>query len=328
MKKKLKRFYILISSMVVFYSASINAACVKNPNFSGVNRTLPNVTYTIQFDNTNSYTLGSLKTSSYVSASTSLARTPNDVYCQGQMRTYYLSPWSGRFSVDKVSTNIPGIYLKTYAGGADRVPFAGAIAETSYIMLPSFLWQVDIIKQGNVTQSAAINSGALAEVYQFNYSNNSRFNVSTLYIPANGIRINVVNCSLKNSQSVYNIELGDWYDTQFKNIGDTSTSVDIPIAFTCMAGANIKATVTSSASYVDINTGKLALSGADKATGIAIQLLDKNNSPIKLNTTNSLQNSVPAGDYMFNWKARYIKTADKITPGSANSTATVNIRYE
>ncbi len=75
-------------------------------------------------------------------------------------------------------------------------------------------------------------------------------------------------------------------------------------------------------------SGKLALSGADKATGVAIQLLDKNSVPIKLNTKNSLQNSVPAGDYMFNWKARYIKTADKITPGSANSTATVNIRYE
>ncbi|WP_449720030.1 fimbrial protein, partial [Actinomadura verrucosospora] len=59
-----------------------------------------------------------------------------------------------------------------------------------------------------------------------------------------------------------------------------------------------------------------------------IQLLDKNNNPIKLNTKNSLQNNVPAGDYMFNWKARYIKTADNITPGTANASATVNIRYE
>ncbi|MEX6175620.1 hypothetical protein AB6G03_01200 [Providencia hangzhouensis] len=31
---------------------------------------------------------------------------------------------------------------------------------------------------------------------------------------------------------------------------------------------------------------------------------------------------------MFDWKARYIKTADNITPGTANASATVNIRYE
>ncbi|WP_265510932.1 fimbrial protein, partial [Providencia rustigianii] len=54
----------------------------------------------------------------------------------------------------------------------------------------------------------------------------------------------------------------------------------------------------------------------------------KNNNPIKLNTKNSLQNNVPSGDYIFNWKAQYIKTANSITPGSANATATVNIRYE
>ncbi len=127
--------------------------------------------------------------------------------------------------------------------------------------------------------------------------------------------------------SVPTINLGDWYDTQFPTVGSTSTNINIPITLNCMAGTNIKATVTSS-KYEDTATGKLALTGPDSATGVAIQLLDKNNNPIKLNTLNSLQNNVPAGDYMFDWKARYIKTADNITPGTANASATVNIRYE
>ena len=86
--------------------------------------------------------------------------------------------------------------------------------------------------------------------------------------------------------------MGTWYDTQFKNIGDVSKNVDIPITLSCAAGTNIKATVTSSAGYIDVNTGKLKLSGTNPATGIGIQLLDKNNNPIKLNTKNSLQNQV------------------------------------
>lgn len=327
MKKNLKKFAMLVSSIIVFYSSTVNASCIKNPNFSGVNRTLPSATYTIQFDNTNSYTIDTLKTSSYVSTKTSLARLPNDVECRGQMRAYYLSPWSGRFSVDRVSTNIPGIYLKVYARGAGWVPVSSPIATTSYIMDPSFNWQVDIIKQGNVTQSTTINSGALAEIYQFNYVNSSRFNVSTLYIPANGIRINVVNCSLKNNQNTYNINMGDWYDTQFKNINDTQGTTAIPIALSCLTGTNIKVTVTSD-NIDNAANGRLGLTGADKATGIAVQLLNNAGTPIVLNQQFIQQNGVTQTDYIFGWKARYIKTAATITPGTANANATVNIRYE
>lgn len=86
--------------------------------------------------------------------------------------------------------------------------------------------------------------------------------------------------------------------------------------------------MTSSAGYVDTNTGKIKLSGQGQATRVAIQLLDRNSNPIKLNSKFTLQNNVAGGDYIFNWKARYIKTANNITAGTANATASVNIRYE
>lgn len=156
--------------------------------------------------------------------------------------------------------------------------------------------------------------------------NNHQWILSTLRIPAGAIKVNSLKCTTKATS--YNINLGTWYDTQFKNIGDVSQNVNVPITLNCAAGTNIKATVTSSAGYIDANTGKLKLSGANSATGIGIQLVNANNSPIKLNTKLTMQNNVSSGDYIFNWKARYIKTGNTITAGSANSVATVNILYE
>lgn len=61
----------------------------------------------------------------------------------------------------------------------------------------------------------------------------------------------------------------------------------------------------------------------------------RNISPIKSLVTvgdgvspSMVFDSVPNGDYLFNWKARYIQTAPTMTPEVANSTAVVNILYE
>lgn len=59
-----------------------------------------------------------------------------------------------------------------------------------------------------------------------------------------------------------------------------------------------------------------------------MQLLNNAGTPIVLNQKLTQQDNVAQGDYIFGWKARYIKTAATITPGTANANATVNIRYE
>ncbi|WP_321146990.1 fimbrial protein, partial [Providencia alcalifaciens] len=104
-------------------------------------------------------------------------------------------------------------------------------------------------------------------------------------------------------------------------------NIDIPITLSCAAGTNIKVNVTSDA-IDNASTGKLSLTGPNKATGIAVQLLNNTSNPITLNTQWTQQDNVPEGDYIFGWKARYIKTSNTVTPGTANTTATVNIRYE
>ncbi|MDM3869663.1 fimbrial protein, partial [Proteus faecis] len=229
-----------------------------------------------------------------------------------------------------VQTNIPGIgiQVKLHELGLLNLTHNNmANPSANHYTIINPYWTVKILKTGRVTESGSVNWGMLAKVVQNNtLPRNSTWNISSLYLPLNAIKINSLKCSTKSSN--YNVNMGTWYDTQFKNIGDVSKNVDIPITLSCAAGTNIKATVTSSAGYIDVNTGKLKLSGANSAKGIGIQLLDKNNNPIKLNTKNSLQNQVASGDYIFGWKARYIKTGSTITPGSANSIAVVNILYE
>ncbi|EHZ6873787.1 fimbrial protein [Providencia huaxiensis] len=323
---------IIIINLILLYCTNANAnKCMPNPQ-NGKTGYLPPANIIIQADNSIpvNTVLASYNVHIYpIGYPTFLAGS----VCNILIEYMYLNGW--KVNSNKVAqTNVPGIGIKIYGLRKENTMALPHVSTTPGIfkfsattLFPNeIVWYVDIIKTGSIN-SGALAAGPLARMQNRDPHKRETYVITSLYIPSN-FKITNVSCSIKNNKSTYDIHLGDWYDTQFNNIGDTSTSADIPITLTCAAGTNIKTTVTSSAGYVDINTGKLALSGTDTATGVAIQLLDKNNAPIKLNTKNSLQNNIPSGDYMFNWKARYIKTADKITPGSANATATVNIRYE
>ncbi|EPI2106931.1 fimbrial protein [Providencia rettgeri] len=319
----------LLFGCLFFYSYASYAECLKGTYTAHHN--IPDRTIYIQYDNlhANNYVLASHSirafTADYIFA------MPYENDCGGYLDTYYVNGWSANSS--KIApTNIPGVGVRikfTNNVLPGYIPTRSVTIDKSYTLTSTNgynNWEVEILKTGTIATSGVIRSGHIANLTQYNTKVGTRFLGATLGFGSN-YRISVVSCSLKNNQSTYNINMKDWYDIQFPNIGSTSTPVDIPITLTCAAGTNIKATVTSS-KYEDTATGKLGLTGSNSATGVAIQLLDKNNNPIKLNTKNSLQNNVPAGDYMFNWKARYIKTADNITSGTANASATINIRYE
>lgn len=319
---------ILLLSGVLFYSTYTFSACIQNPNLKNIRVDIPNKVYSIQYDDMGTRVLEEIKIN-YKNGPIN-TYSGNDGQCgNASIFASYTNGWVP--NVNKiVQTNIPGIGMKVYFNNIGAINFnwvskSNEVGKTFH--MPNPYWRVQIIKTGQVTQSGSLKLGEVAKAVQNNTApRNTTWNLTSLFLPLNAIRINSLKCSTKSSS--YNVNMGTWYDTQFKNIGDVSKDVSIPITLSCAAGTNIKATVTSSAGYIDVNTGKLKLSGANQATGIGIQLLDRNNNPIKLNTKNSLQNQVASGDYIFGWKARYIKTGSTITPGSANSIATVNILYE
>lgn len=325
---------LIVSSVLAvgcLYTGYVNAICVQNPALNNIITTVTPRTFNLFYDD-NSVRDLSVFEHRYASGSP-YAITTNPGTC-GYMNWQYAYANSWKPDANYIAnTNIPGIGVKIkhdrfYLNNGNE-PFYIPHNNTHRRMrVDTPMWTVTFIKTGRVTQSGALSSGIIGHARVYNPYPKTTFTLASLYFPTDQIKVNILQCSLKNNQSVYNIELGDWRDTQFPNIGDASDVIDVPITLTCNPGTNIKTTVTSSSGYIDPNTGKLALSGANKATGVAIQLLDKNNTPIKLNTKNISQSNVPEGDYIFGWKARYIKTAEKITPGSANASATVNIRYE
>ncbi|MCX2589179.1 fimbrial protein [Proteus penneri] len=322
----------LLLGGILIYSAYSTAACIQNPNYNNVIVDVPNRVFNIQHDDLTTRTLATITLNYRPANITSFKGNSGECGRNAFIKGDFINGWipnSNRIA----ATNIPGIGIKVKMNnmGYINLKYTGAnqpsnaIIEKFQIINPA--WTVEIIKTGRVTQSAVLKGGNLARMIQHNtLPANHQWILSTLRIPVGAIKVNSLKCTTKSDN--YNISLGTWYDTQFKNIGDVSQNVNVPITLSCAAGTNIKATVTSSAGYIDANTGKLNLSGSNRATGIGIQIVNSNNNPIKLNTKLNLQNNVPSGDYIFNWKARYIKTGNKITAGTANSVATVNILYE
>ncbi|WP_272666057.1 fimbrial protein [Providencia sp. PROV174] len=246
---------------------------------------------------------------------------------------------NGQTSQTPLKTNILGVsqYVRFVANHCPSCSSSLTFPHVAYIngnnkydstpWIPAY-FTLTLTQTGKVTKSGYIDSGLIATKGNRNAAAGSAYHLNTtLSIQPNSIYINVLNCSL--NQSVYNINLGDWYDTQFKNTGDTSEMIDIPISLKCNPETNINVTVKSTNGSSSPTAGWLNLaSDGNSAKGIAIQLLDNNNNPITLDKKFTQATNVSEGDYIFNWKARYIKTTDKITPGSANASATVNIRYE
>lgn len=328
MKRLMCKLVTTITLFILSYSLANAAGCIANPDL-GKTVYLPVDNIIIQSDESipvntvlKSYTVYTYPPSHHIFLSGGS--------CNYYNASQYLNGWVANAN-KIVQTNINGIGIKTTTLNTSQVitPFISQTAHSSGIMYYSTLldWHVDIIKTGPISNlnGQTLKVGELAELYIFDIDNQKKNLINKLAIP-NDFRITVASCTTNGTDS-YNIALGDWDDKKFKNIGDTSSSVDIPITLSCFAGTNIKVNVTSS--FIDnAPTGKLSLTGDNRATGIAIQLLNKNNNPITLNTQWTQQDNVSEGSYVLGWKARYIKTSNIITPGSANASATVNIRYE
>lgn len=324
------RKLILIFLFTIFYSSHSFSICKWNPNPIG-NVYVPNQTIYVQYDSKEAIlkVIDIPITSNNFSFSTNDSTTCDFNFMGGWMPTWGTNAYGLEGKMRQ--SNIPGIvilvdfyYSSPQLGtGIKPVRFYDYHVP-SKLSFTNMAWKLTIKQVAPISKSGTLQSGLITYLRMTNQWGTDVLDSGNIYFQ-NNLLISVVNCSIKNK--TLTINMGDWYDTQFKHTGDTSELVDIPINLSCLAGTNIKVTVTSNI-IENVNNGLLGLSGTDKATGVALQLLDNSNNPIVLNKKWTQQDGVPQGDYIFNWKARYIKTADKITPGSANASATVNIRYE
>lgn len=137
--------------------------------------------------------------------------------------------------------------------------------------------------------------------------------------------IKISSCSV-NTPSV-SVNLGDFFTDEFNAVGHTTVSVPVPVNLDCFAGTRINVIVAADSDTNTQQQGAIKLAGGG-ADGVAIQLLDKNGSGVKLNQKFVVDTTISDGQYNFDWTARYLQTESIVSSGNANGSATLSISYE
>lgn len=235
-------------------------------------------------------------------------------------------------------------YLMSYLGG---IVASGGIAHTYQTNLPGVGIQIQQISPSifydnpatlrNVGQGALVSSsrtltlvktgpitpgtlttGAVGVVRDNN-------NKVGFIVNLTGGTVNQMACSVLTP--TVNVPLGDYFITEFTAIGHTTTAQPINIQLNCNSGARINAAITANVEASQAGTIKLT-PGTAVASGVGVQILDKNGVPVTLNQKFIVDTVSVAGQYNFGWTARYIQTVASVTIGQANAIATLSLTYE
>ena len=136
-------------------------------------------------------------------------------------------------------------------------------------------------------------------------------------------------CNVDSTAQDLNVMLGTVSQSTFAGIAGTSAA---PTKFTLsltgcpdtITGANVKFDGTPDA----VNPHLLALdSETGSATGVGIEIADKNGAEIPLQTASS-DYALEEGANTLDFIARYVSTAASVGPGKADATSQFTINYK
>ncbi|HFO7006628.1 TPA: fimbrial protein [Escherichia coli] len=136
-------------------------------------------------------------------------------------------------------------------------------------------------------------------------------------------------CTVDSGSQNLNVDLGNVGQTALNGAAGMKAS---PMRFTLnlsgcpdtVTGANVKFDGTSDG----VNQNLLALdSGTGIATGVGIEIADKNGAVIPLHTA-SMDYPLAAGSNTLDFVARYVSTGTAVTTGTANGTSQFTINYK
>ncbi|MGQ4859152.1 fimbrial protein [Enterobacter roggenkampii] len=207
------------------------------------------------------------------------------------------------------------------SGGGFHHYFPMAFALGTYSA--SYMYKVELVRTSDPAASGSLRSGQIANV-----SISNQFFIATWNIT--GGSITTLACSL--SSGSLSFPIGNIPATGFgSTVGTTpvNTQVSQTLGLTCNPGANINISLSGQQNPDVANTSVLALSGQGGpgvAQGVGVQIL-YGGTPLNLNNTVFLQQS-GGGLASFPIVARYYQTKSVVLPGTANTTATLNITYQ
>ncbi|MDK9358861.1 fimbrial protein [Lelliottia sp. V106_10] len=243
----------------------------------------------------------------------------------------FLGSYAAIVSGVTYATNIPGVGIQAASAGTNMVssptnpcylpPFnfngnQSCYSSTDFGLGDVFTVTFTLVKTGTITGNA-LSTGLMGRI--------TAEGVPTVEYYITGGNVVSPTCTLNTP--TLNIPLGTHLTTEFSTINYTTTPVPVPITLNCDSGVRINATVTANADASTTQPGAIQLA-AGSATGVAVQLLDKNGAGVALNQKFVVDTTAVSGQYAFNWTARYLQTRSNVTPGDGNATATVAISYE
>lgn len=139
-------------------------------------------------------------------------------------------------------------------------------------------------------------------------------------------------CAVSNESANQTVKLGQYRSASLKAAGDVTTKIPFSISLNdCDSTVAKTAAVSFSGPSEDGNLLAVNASGSntDAASGVGIELLDSANKVIKVNGEEfASSQKITDGKITLDFFARYKSTADTVTPGQANATATFKVQYQ
>ncbi|MGV7092984.1 fimbrial protein [Siccibacter turicensis] len=248
--------------------------------------------------------------------------------------TYYLAyslVYNGGISKGNhiYKTNVEGVGIRVHKSQTSTYFESPTYYSPIYAIsgLTSFPSSVELIKTGPIT-GGAMNAGQIGEYYITNTSYGVEGRMTHITMQS-GTTITPTQCSISTSNLSF--PMGTIAASEFSGaVGFIPEhAVTQNLGLECEANANINVTLNGTQNPDVTTSSVLALTGQGDtgvAQGVGVQLL-YNNKPLELNKRIVLKKSA-GGQETFPIVARYYQTKTTVTPGKANTLATLNISYQ
>ncbi|HEY9270367.1 fimbrial protein [Achromobacter sp.] len=227
------------------------------------------------------------------------------------------------------TTNIPGIGIRigiylSGAGGVIQFPFIYPAGGGGLAMGAIGRIHVQLIKISNNTGNGALEEGQYATMYSKDFPDQS------LQVIVSGRTTTIItpSCTAAPTPPVH---LGKVWKNLFSAVGSTAAEQRFNIKLNCReAKPELNAVYLRMDAKPDASgaPGVIALnSEANAATGVGIQILDRDRQPVTYGQ-GALVGVSKDGAYDVLFHARYYQTANQVTAGEANGSATFTLEYK
>ncbi|MDK9586398.1 fimbrial protein [Lelliottia wanjuensis] len=137
-------------------------------------------------------------------------------------------------------------------------------------------------------------------------------------------------CDIDTNSKNQTVHIGSFATTDFKSVG--SVSVDAPFTIvlkkcsSMIKNAGILFTGTTGSDPTLLSLTDTS-GGGNIASGVAVQVLDKDKKPVAINSSSPLNYALKSGDNTLNFSLRYKSTLATVTPGNATAVLYFSVEY-